>query len=150
MTTPPTSLGQFQSNFTEMLPRWLSTKITKTVPLRSSEQDGRHCRHLEIYFELLLNQKAKWLELHWTFILRKTHLHFILKLISEYKNEVKFTSLWANLADDKLILFLDYFPQNIDSGWHFMQIVSWGDNLHEMPRPIFGEKISKIFQNVVC
>ena len=31
-----------------------------------------------------------------------------------------------------------------------MQIVSNGDNLHEMPNPVFWEKYEKIFQYVVC
>ena len=34
--------------------------------------------------------------------------------------------------------------------WHFMQIVSWGDNLREMSKPVFWEQNRKIFQNVVC
>ena len=28
--------------------------------------------------------------------------------------------------------------------WHFMQIVSLGDNLHEMSNPVFWEKLEKI------
>ena len=41
-------------------------------------------------------------------------------------------------ADDILKYFLT-FPEN--SLWHFIQIVSLGlgDNLHEMPKPIFWE-----------
>ena len=39
------------------------------------------------------------------------------------------------------------FPEN--RIWHFMQIVSWGDNLHELSKPTFWQKI-KIFQNDVC
>ena len=31
-----------------------------------------------------------------------------------------------------------------------MHIVSLGDNLHEMQKPIFWENKKKIFQNVVC
>ena len=31
-----------------------------------------------------------------------------------------------------------------------MQIVSIGDNLHEMSNPISGGILKKIFQNVVC
>ena len=33
--------------------------------------------------------------------------------------------------------------------WHYMQIVSYGDNLHEMSKPIFWEKIVE-YQFVVC
>ena len=31
-----------------------------------------------------------------------------------------------------------------------MQFVSFGDNLHEMAKPIFLEKYENIFQHVVC
>ena len=50
-----------------------------------------------------------------------------------------FTTLLANSADDKLIIFFLFFLRK----WlrHFMQIVPLGDNLHEMPKPIFWEKI---------
>ena len=47
------------------------------------------------------------------------------------------TTLWA---DDKLIIFFLFFPEN--RLWHFMQIVSY--NLHEMPNPIFWEKYFKM------
>ena len=46
-----------------------------------------------------------------------------------------FTTLWANSADDKVMIF---FPENRHG--HFMQIVSYGDNLHEMSKLIFWEK----------
>ena len=49
-----------------------------------------------------------------------------------------FTTLWAFSADDKMMLFFLFFPEN--RIWHFMQIVSLGDNLHEMSNPIFWEK----------
>ena len=45
-------------------------------------------------------------------------------------------------------IFFLFFPEN--RIWHFKQIVSWGDNLLEMSKPVFWEKIRKIFQNVVC
>ena len=34
-----------------------------------------------------------------------------------------FTTLWANLADDTLMIFCLFFPEK-----HFMQVVSTGDN----------------------
>ena len=37
-----------------------------------------------------------------------------------------FTSLWANLAEDKLVIFVLLFLEN--RFWHFMQIVSNGEN----------------------
>ena len=46
-----------------------------------------------------------------------------------------FTILWVNSADDKLIIFFLIFPKN--RVWHFMQIVSNEDNLHELSKPIF-------------
>ena len=49
-----------------------------------------------------------------------------------------FTTLWAFSADDKLMIFFLFFPENWI--WHFMQIVSLGDNLHEMSNPVFWEK----------
>ena len=46
-----------------------------------------------------------------------------------------YTTLWANSADDKLLIFFLFSPEN--RIWHFMQIVSIGDNLHEMSKPVF-------------
>ena len=53
------------------------------------------------------------------------------------------TTLWADSADDKLMIFL-FFPEN--KFWHFLQIVSWGNNLHEISKPIFLEKWEKYFK----
>ena len=46
--------------------------------------------------------------------------------------------LWANLADDKLMLFFLFFPEN--KSWHLMQIVPYIDTLHEMTNLISWEK----------
>ena len=47
-------------------------------------------------------------------------------------------NIYQNSADDKLMIFFFlFFPENI---WHFMQIVSNGDNLYEMLNPVFWEK----------
>ena len=47
-------------------------------------------------------------------------------------------------ADDKFIIFLSNFPKNKTKKqnriWHFMQIDSSGDTLHEMLKPVFLEK----------
>ena len=43
--------------------------------------------------------------------------------------------LRADSADDKLMLFYLFFLEN--KIWHFMQIVSIEDNLHEVSNPIF-------------
>ena len=53
-----------------------------------------------------------------------------------------FTTLKANLADDKFVLF---FPEN--RIWRFMQSFSIGDSLHEMPNPVFWETYIK---NGIC
>ena len=41
----------------------------------------------------------------------------------------KLSMLWADPADDKLVILFLFFPEN--RLWHFVQIVS-SDNLHEM------------------
>ena len=53
------------------------------------------------------------------------------------------TTLWANSADDILMIFS---PEN--RIWHFIQIISLGDNLHVMSKPIFWEKQEKYFKMV--
>ena len=53
-------------------------------------------------------------------------------------NGFAFTTLWANSADDKLMIFFLFFSEN--RIWHFTQIVSSGDNLHEMSKPVFWRK----------
>ena len=40
-----------------------------------------------------------------------------------------------NLSIWYLIIYFLIFPEN--RLWHFMQIVSLGDNLHEMSEPVF-------------
>ena len=45
------------------------------------------------------------------------------------------TMLSVNLAADKLMTFFLFSLEN--RIWHFMQIVSTGDNLHEMSKTIF-------------
>ena len=55
--------------------------------------------------------------------------------------QLTFTTLHANSADDKLIVFFIFFPEN--RVWHIMQIVSLGDNLQDVSNPIFLVKIRK-------
>ena len=56
------------------------------------------------------------------FWITKLHLSW-----NRNKNILTFTTLWANSASNKLMIFF------LENGvWHFMQIVSNGDNLHEM------------------
>ena len=54
-----------------------------------------------------------------------------------------FSILWANSAGDKLGKFFIFFPKH--RIWHYMQIVSNGDNLHEMLNPVSGKKKKKYF-----
>ena len=49
------------------------------------------------------------------------------------------TSLLTHSADDKFVIFWLFFPYN--RFWHFTQIVSTGDNLHEIPKSCFLRKI---------
>ena len=58
------------------------------------------------------------------------------------------TVLCANSADEKLMIFLLFFPES--KIWYFIQIISVGDNLHVMSNPIFWEKLRKSIQNVIC
>ena len=60
------------------------------------------------------------------------------QILEQYVKELTFTTLWAFSADDRLMIFFLFFPEN--RIWHFMQIVSLGDNLHEMSYPVFWEK----------
>ena len=53
-------------------------------------------------------------------------------------NSITFISLWANSADDNLVIVFLFCPEKMI--WHFMQIVSNGDNLHETSNPVFREK----------
>ena len=56
-----------------------------------------------------------------------------------FAERLTFTIFWANSADDKLVIFFFLlFSEN--SICHFMQIVSNGDNLHEMSNPVSREK----------
>ena len=52
--------------------------------------------------------------------------------------QLTFTSLCANLADNKLMIFFLFFQ--VSRIWHFMQIVSIGDSLHEMLNLVPWEK----------
>ena len=48
-------------------------------------------------------------------------------------------ALWIKFSADNISKeFFLFFPEN--RFWHFMQIVSNGDNLHEISNPVFWEK----------
>ena len=61
-------------------------------------------------------------------------------LIRSTKTNSVQTSL--NSIDDKLLIFFLFFPEN--RIWKFMQIVSIGDNLHEMSNPVSGKNKKNI------
>ena len=51
-------------------------------------------------------------------------------------------SMLGKIAADMILKYFSYVF--LESRLcHFMQIVSWGDNLHEMSKPIFWEKKKK-------
>ena len=56
-----------------------------------------------------------------------------------------FTILLANSADNNLMIFFLFFLEN--KICHFMQIISIGDNLHEISKPVFWEKLTKYFKS---
>ena len=47
-----------------------------------------------------------------------------------------------NFSRQHFKIFFSFLPEN--QFWHFMQIVSWGDSLHEILKSVFREKIRKI------
>ena len=51
---------------------------------------------------------------------------------------ITFTTLWASLADNNLMVFFLIFLEK--SVWYFMRIVYLGDNLHDISNPIFSVK----------
>ena len=55
-----------------------------------------------------------------------------------YPVPLTFTILLANSGDHKLVIFFLFFLEK--SIWHFMQIVTTGDTLHEMSDSVFWEK----------
>ena len=79
-------------------------------------------------------------------------------IIDRFIDYLTFTTLWANSADAKLkVCFVSIIQKH--RIWHFMQIVSTGDNLHEMPKLFsgvgwgggaWGAGGGAIFQYVVC
>ena len=63
--------------------------------------------------------------------------------LNVYSSSLTFTTLLANSADDKLVIFFLFFTVN--RIWQFMQIVSTGDNLHETSKRVFKENLEKYF-----
>ena len=96
---------------------------------------------------------AWWGSLHRNTIyagdIRKLHLSIFLAWWKKKLLNLEL-SYWvpSNSADKKFMIFFWFFPEN--RIWYFMQIVSIGDNLHDMSKPVFGKKKEKIFQYVIC
>ena len=57
------------------------------------------------------------------------------------------TNLWANSADNKLVVFFLFSSET--RILRFMQIVTIGDNLHEMLNPPFWEKYFKMSAEIL-
>ena len=114
----------------------LQAKAAKRGSGQVSLKDLGRIDEISKEFEALYKDKPKPSQEDTWLYLRKIH-------------EPMFTSttLWANSADDKLVVFFLFFPEN--RIWHCKQIVSIGDNLHEMSNPVFWEKSEKYFY-VVC
>ena len=55
-----------------------------------------------------------------------------------------FITLWANSAANKIVIFFLFFSEN--RIWPFMLIVSPGDNLQEMSKSVFWEKLENYFK----
>ena len=59
------------------------------------------------------------------------------------KSFLNLTTLWANTEDNKLMILFSYkFPES--RIWRFMQIVCFGDNLHEMSNLFSGKNKNNI------
>ena len=63
-------------------------------------------------------------------------------LLNTKGNSCLIVMLWVNSADHNFLILFLFFPRN--RIWYFMQIVCTGDNLQEMPKPVFWEKLEKI------
>ena len=59
-------------------------------------------------------------------------------LSQDTSKTLTFATLWENSAVDKVMTFLLFFAES--RIWHFMPVLSLGDNLHEVSDPIFEEK----------
>ena len=75
------------------------------------------------------------------------HIHVVrsansLLTYTVHRNLLTLSMLWSDSADDKLMIFFLFFLGN--RIWHFMQIVSLGDSLHEMSNPILGDNLHKM------
>ena len=70
----------------------------------------------------------------WNFMYMKPHPLKIQNVVCR-SCTLTLTMLWADSAADKLVIFFLFFLEN--RTWHFMQIVSLGDKLHEVSDPIF-------------
>ena len=58
--------------------------------------------------------------------------------------KLTFATIWANLEDDRLIIFSSFFLEN--TIWHFVQIVF---NLHKMSKPVFLGQPKKYFNSMM-
>ena len=73
---------------------------------------------------------------------------YYLIFIQQFLGTIIITILCADSADDKMVIFFLFFQEN--RFWHFMQIVSIGDNLHGMSKPVFWKKKRKEKEKYFC
>ena len=92
----------------------------------SCESSAKQMIHMKYQDLFSLKNKRNILECHLLQILLGALRVKILHQLEQYI----FVTLYTNSADDKLMIFFLFYPENRLS--HFIQIVSLGDNLHEM------------------
>ena len=105
------------------------------VPLQSTSQVRCTCFRYMVYFV--------WVQIQ---VYIFSGLSPILPQATAHRGNLAFTTLWANSADNKLIIFYIFFSQKIG----FDISLQTGDNVHEMSKPIFCKNMRIIFQIVIC
>ena len=92
---------------------WETKRYYQTPTTGWPRRSGKYCLHDTLF----------WGRKYWDWLLGSTQNIY-------YPYALTLTCLWANSADDKLVIFFFLFLEN--SFWNVMQIVSDGDNLHEI------------------
>ena len=110
----------------QMLHSVIMIMVYKIAEARLSEYLGIQYMYL---FCQTWNEWRKYIGWCW-FQFLQVNCHLIWFILS-------LSMLWANSADDKLVIVFLFFQEN--RIWHFMQIVYQEDNLHEMSNPAFKE-----------
>ena len=127
-----------------------ANNVNHTKLLKEQSNLGPHClpfrHHQQVVKWRCLNYRISMINLnilctYWFYECsvvdkKKCPLYFLTD-----HNFFIFFTLLVNLAGDKLIIvFLFFQDYRI---WHFVQIVSIGENMHEMSKPVFWGNILK-------